>query len=52
MKSYTLPIERDTDGELMLTFPDDLMESMGWSEGDVIEWNENEDGTWTLRKLT
>jgi bifunctional DNA-binding transcriptional regulator/antitoxin component of YhaV-PrlF toxin-antitoxin module len=26
------------------------MESAGWKEGDVIEWIDNGDGTWTLRK--
>lgn len=52
MKSYMLPIERDTDGELMLTFPDELMERMDWKEGDVVEWIDNGDGSWSLKKLT
>ena len=27
-----------TSGELFLEFPDDIMESLGWNEGDVLEW--------------
>jgi bifunctional DNA-binding transcriptional regulator/antitoxin component of YhaV-PrlF toxin-antitoxin module len=50
--SYMIPVEADTDGELMITFPDDLMETMGWKPGDVVEWVDNKDETWTLRKLT
>ena len=50
--SYMLPIEEDVDGELMLTFPDELMGRMNWKEGDVVEWIDNLDGTWTLKKLT
>ena len=50
--SYMIPIEEDKDGELMITFPDDLMDNMGWKPGDVVEWIDNKDGTWSLKKLT
>lgn len=52
MTRYTLPVEKDEDGELMLTFPDELMEAMNWKPGDVLEWTNNGDGTWSLEKLT
>ena len=39
------------DGEdIVLPFPDGLLESVGWQEGDTLEWLDNEDGSWTLRK--
>lgn len=45
--SYTVPI--DEDG--ILTFPDELMDKLGWKEGDELEWIDNKDGSFTLRKL-
>ena len=38
----------DEDG--VLTFPDDLLEIAGWVEGDVLEWIDNKDGSFTLTK--
>ena len=35
---YTLQVQEDADGELFLEFPDDIMQSLGWNEGDVLEW--------------
>ena len=51
-KSWTLTVEADPDNpeDMILTFPDDLMESTGWQPGDVITWQDNQDGTWTLIK--
>jgi AbrB family looped-hinge helix DNA binding protein len=34
----------------ILTFPDELMEKIGWKEGDMLEWIPNDDGSFTLRK--
>ena len=38
----------DDDG--VLTFPDELIEKLGWKEGDVLEWVDNKDGSWSLVK--
>ena len=38
----------DEDG--VLTLPDDLLEITGWVEGDVLEWIDNKDGSFTLIK--
>ena len=35
----------------ILTFPDELMEEIGWKEGDVLEWIPNDDGSFTLVKI-
>ena len=34
----------------ILTFPDELMEELGWREGDMLEWIPNDDGSFTLKK--
>lgn len=36
--SYILEIQEDDNGELFFTFPDDIVEALGWQEGDVLEW--------------
>jgi bifunctional DNA-binding transcriptional regulator/antitoxin component of YhaV-PrlF toxin-antitoxin module len=38
----------DDDG--VLTFPDEMIEKLGWKEGDVLEWIDLEDGSFTLKK--
>ena len=38
----------DEDG--VLTIPDDLLEITGWTEGDVLEWIDNKDVSFTLTK--
>ena len=40
-----LTVQKDTDGELFLEFPDDLLEKMNWKPGDVIVWTELPNGT-------
>jgi hypothetical protein len=36
--------------ELYIQFPPDAISQMGWNENDVIEWLDNGDGSWTLKK--
>jgi len=42
--SYILEVEEDDNGELFLTFPDELMEELGWQEGDVLNWDIKSNG--------
>jgi hypothetical protein len=52
MSKWILDVKTDPEtGDQILEFPDDLMESAGWKEGDTIEWINNNDGSWTMRKL-
>ena len=44
----TCSIKVDDDG--FLTIPEDILESTGWKEGDVLEWINREDGSFELRK--
>tara|TARA_A200000159_G_C7205007_1_gene289573 strand:- start:231 stop:386 length:156 start_codon:yes stop_codon:yes gene_type:complete len=38
----------DDDGFLII--PEDILESTGWKEGDVLKWIDREDGSFELRK--
>ncbi len=50
-KIWTITLEEDSDtGDLILPFPQDLLDEAGWKEGDVIKWTDNKDGSWSLAK--
>lgn len=52
MSKWILDVKTDPEtGDQILEFPDDLMESAGWKEGDTIEWIDNKNGSWSLRKI-
>ena len=38
----------DDDG--VLTFPEGFLEKLGWKEGDVLQWIDNKDGSFSLVK--
>ena len=44
-------IEKTCDGEAFFSTPEILQEELQWGEGDQIEWLDNNDGSWTLRKV-
>jgi hypothetical protein len=46
----TLEEADDGSGDLVLPMTDEIMDSAGWKIGDVLEWIDNHNGTWTLRK--
>ncbi|AOV60332.1 hypothetical protein S820908_185 [Synechococcus phage S-CAM9] len=46
----TVTLEED-NGDLIFPFPDEILDELGWKEGDVIEWIDNEDGSLSVRKL-
>ena len=35
--SFVTTCSEDEDGNLLLEFPDELLEAMGWSEGTVLD---------------
>ena len=45
----TLPVEQDDEG-YFLTFTDDLLEQLGWKAGDVLNWDEQDDGSIRVSK--
>jgi hypothetical protein len=28
-----------------------LLEEAGWNEGDILDWSDNGNGSWTLKKV-
>jgi hypothetical protein len=51
-KKFIVSIEEDPDtGDLILPLPEDMLQSLHWVEGDTLEWIDNKDGTFTLKKI-
>lgn len=49
---WQLPVEVDgPSGEYFVCFPDDLMEAANLKEGDNVEWNDQGDGSYLLKKI-
>ena len=48
--SYIVEVEEAGNGDVFITFPDELIEELGWEEGDILEWNVKGNGI-TLNKL-
>jgi len=43
--------EQDPEtGDLVLPFTNEILEEVGWKEGDVLEWIDNKNGSWSLVK--
>jgi hypothetical protein len=38
-------------GELILPLSDEIFENLGWEIGDTIQWIDNKDGSWTMKKI-
>jgi bifunctional DNA-binding transcriptional regulator/antitoxin component of YhaV-PrlF toxin-antitoxin module len=39
MTCYIIEIQEDQDGELFIEFPEEIIEELGWQEGDILSWN-------------
>ena len=55
-KKWVLPVEEvrdeDTDkDEYCVTFPDDLLKAADLKEGDVVEWVDQGDGSYLIKKV-
>ena len=49
--SWTVELEEDKEtGELLLPFPPDLLAQMGWVPGIELWWQDNADGTVSIRE--
>ena len=50
--SWTLIVKEDTETkDLVLELPRELMEKVGWNIGDTLEWSNEENETWQLKKV-
>ena len=47
---YKLEVMTDSNGELILEFPDELMDNVGWQGGDTLLWQQQENGDWLVSK--
>ena len=44
--TYQTTVEYNEDfDEYYVTIPDELIDRLGWEEGDVVDWHLNKDGT-------
>jgi hypothetical protein len=51
MKTWTVELQDDPEtGDCILEFPPDMLLEAGWKEGDVLEWHDNKDGSYTMTK--
>jgi hypothetical protein len=51
-KTWTISLEKDPEtGDLILPLNDDILEQTGWKPGDAIDWTDNKDGSWTMKKI-
>ena len=50
MQNYIVPVEIDPDGEFFVTFPQEMLDSLGWKENDTLVWTDNKNGSWSLAK--
>lgn len=55
-RKWVLPISEYEDlitseKETFIELPDDFLKETGWKEDDELEWVDNKDGTFTLRKV-
>lgn len=51
LKTWTVTLEEDPEtGDLILPFSDEMLADVGWKEGDVLEWIDNKNGSWSLVK--
>ena len=51
-KLWTINLEEDPEtGDLILPLNDDILEQTGWKTGDSIDWIDNGDGSWTMKKI-
>lgn len=47
--NYTVTLEEDGE-DCILPLPQQLLNDLGWQEGDMLEWIINDDSTITIRK--
>jgi len=51
-KVFESTVEYNEDfNEYCITIPDEIIDSVGWEEGDVLEWRLNKDGTILLERI-
>jgi len=44
MTDYIIEIQEADNGDLFIEFPDDLIDTLGWLEGDILDWRIKDEG--------
>ena len=44
MTSYIIEVQEADNGDLFIEFPDDLIDTLGWLEGDILDWRIKDEG--------
>ena len=42
--SYILEVQEDDNGDQYIVLPDEVIEDLGWLEGDVLNWDVRGEG--------
>jgi bifunctional DNA-binding transcriptional regulator/antitoxin component of YhaV-PrlF toxin-antitoxin module len=50
MTNYIVEVQESDQGELFIEFPDELIDELGWKEGDILNWDLKGEGI-VLSKL-
>jgi bifunctional DNA-binding transcriptional regulator/antitoxin component of YhaV-PrlF toxin-antitoxin module len=51
LKKYWIEtVQEDENGEFVLPLPQEMLEEVGWKPGDNLEWIDQGDGTWEIRR--
>jgi hypothetical protein len=48
--NYIVTVIEEGD-DLILPLPERMLEEAGWKEGDLLDWADNGNGSWTLKKI-
>lgn len=49
-KSWILEVEQAPDGDYFIQLNEEILEESGFKIGDVLDWKDNKDGSFTLTK--
>lgn len=51
-KTWTVEVQEDPNtGDAIIQFPPELLETVGWKEGDTIDWQDLKNGSYQLTKI-
>jgi hypothetical protein len=48
--SQVVKVQEDEEGNQFIEFPPDMLEQVGWQEGDTITWTQGQNNSWVLSK--
>lgn len=49
--TFTTRVHKDDNGEYYIVFPLEIIEQLGWKEGDTVLWSVHDDGTVSISKV-